>query len=679
MGVTATMTGTHAAVRPERMMAALGCLLIIALAGSRLWPDLQRVLGVSHVGAGNHITAMAEVLLLHLRLPRVFSALLAGAALGISGLLFQSGTRNALASPDLLGVTAGAQIGVLAAMTLPWLSGNVTPPLLFACGLAAAAIAGIAAGGYRATPLRLLLAGSACTLFFTAITTMLLVLNEQSTDGVALWSSGSLYQPGGAGVVSAGLWMLLPLAALPLLLRPLDVLALGDDAAATLGIAPSAIRMSTLAAAVGFAAVAVSIAGPIGFIGLLAPNMLRACRVFRLRWLLPLSALWGAVLLLVSDSLLLASGLEGNLFTGIVVAMVGTPLLLVLIHRGGMLAAPQPQGGNEAHGHGNLRMVLVVLGGGVLMLYGLAMAAGAEGLSPSRWWRAWQGLDPIAATLLDLRLPRATVAAFGGALLAASGLLLQSVVRNPLAGPDLLGINQGAGLATLAALSMWPAVTRGGMFAAALAGGAIVLCVTLACNRKHRYAPLPVSLTGIALGALCTSLAQWVVVQQNIHPAQSVIWLAGGTYGRSWEDVAAIAPWFVLALPALLLLMRPLDMLALGDDNAAALGVPVTALRVIALALATVLASTVVAVVGPIAFVGLMTPHIARLLGFGSHRHRLPVAMLLGAAILMAADILGRTLLAPREIPAGVLTALFGAPYFVWLMIGQARREKRGG
>ncbi|WP_153101833.1 Fe(3+)-hydroxamate ABC transporter permease FhuB [Paraburkholderia hayleyella] len=700
--------------RPNHVVAlALSLLLaLVALAAWRLVPDGMWLLSstpaapfaLAPTGLGVSEThALARVLLLDLHLPRVLAAVLAGACLGMAGALFQALTRNPLASPDLLGITGGAQLGLLAAMLVPALAGVASVPLLFVCGLLAAACVGAAAGGWRASPLRMVLAGSICMLLFSSITTLVLAFFEQSIAGVALWATGSLYQPGAAGLINASAWLVLPLCALPFILRSLDPLALGDDAAQTIGVAVPATRFSGLVIAVGFASIAVSLAGPLSYVGLIAPNLLRHWRgahAARLGALVPLSALAGALLVLATDSAVLALDLDGTLSTGVAIALVGTPLMLAMIRQGGVWS--RSPGGAEAPAvqpaRGGLGAWLVALPpwavvaglalGAVLVLV-LGGSLGATFLGPGRWlgaWvadspnsAAWATADSTARAVLDVRLPRLVCALLAGALLAGSGVLMQSIVRNPLAGPEVLGVTQGAALATLVALLFWPLATHSTMAAASLLGGGTTLAVTLWLNRRTRYAPLAVALTGIVIGTLCTTLAQWIIVQESVQPARFVVWLVGGTYGRSWADVRALLPWCVLTLPAFALLARPLDLLALGDDQAAALGLPVAALRPLALLLATVAACAAVAAVGPIGFVGLMAPHLAALLGARTHRVRLWLAAALGALVLAVADIGARTLLAPREIPAGVLTALVGAPYLLALLVRQTRRERARG
>lgn len=675
---------------PTGKVAMIGAALVALIAFTtllRLAPDAQLWLTSSAADGG-----LAHILLFDLSVPRVLAALLAGGCLGISGALFQALTRNPLASPDLLGITGGAQLGLLAAMIVPALAGAASVPLLFACGLAAAACV-VAAAGWRATPLRLVLAGSVCMLLFSAISTMVLAFFEQSITGAALWASGSLYQPGADGLKVASAWLLLPLAALPFVIRPLNPFVLGDDAAAAAGVRIDATRIAAVVVAVGFASVAVSIAGPLSYVGLIAPNLLRQIRgakAAKLGALVPLSALVGGALVLVTDSAVLALDLDATLSTGVAIALVGTPLMLAMI-RGGAAwsggSGPQHERSMTAAGTRAVRWLAalpwpliaagLLLAGCVVLFVGASL--GASLITPAGWLAALDGRDEVSRMLLDLRLPRLLCALLAGALLAASGVLMQSIVRNPLAGPEVLGVTQGAGLATFIVLIAWPLANHSTLALAALLGGAVTLALTLLLNRRHRYAPMAVALTGLVLGTLWITLSQWLITQQSVQPARFVVWLVGGTYGRSWGELMTLLPWCLLALPVCALLAKPLDMLALGDEQAAALGLPVGLLRPLVLSVATLAACAAVAAVGPVGFIGLMAPHLAVMLGARSHRTRLWLAAACGALLLGLADVAARTLLAPREIPAGVLTALIGAPYLLGLLIMQVRRERQGG
>ena len=673
-------------------VAAIGATLvalIVVVAVLRLAAGFRTWIAAP---AGSDAAQLAGILLFDLSVPRILAALVAGGCLAVAGTLFQSLTRNPLASPDLLGITGGAQLGLLAAMLVPSLAGVASVPLLFACGLGAAACVAAAAGGWRATPLRLVLAGSVCMLLFSALTTLILAFFEQSIVGVSLWASGSLYQPGAAGLKMAACWLVLPLLALPFVIRPLDPLALGDDAAAAAGVRVNATRLAAMVVAVGFASVAVSVAGPLSYVGLIAPNLLRQMRSAkssRLAALVPLSALVGGALVLVTDSAVQALDLDATLSTGVAIAFVGTPLMLAMIRSGAAWSGALHAGQERFAARAGTRIVRALdawpwpLTASVVVLLGIAIVCAGASFGPTtigvqRWLAAFDHRDELARMLLDLRLPRLICALLAGALLAASGVLMQSIVRNPLAGPEVLGVTQGAGLATLAALVMWPLAAHSTLAVASLAGGGITLALTLLLNRRHRYAPLAVALTGIVIGTLWTTLSQWLITQQSVQPARFVVWLVGGTYGRSWGEVATLLPWCVMAVPVFALLARPLDLLALGDDQAASLGLPIGVLRPLVLTVATLAACAAVAAVGPVGFIGLMAPHLAAMLGARAHRTRLWLAAACGALVLVVADIAARTLLAPREIPAGVLTALIGAPYLLALLIVEARREKRG-
>lgn len=684
------MTDYRAPVKSRtRLIGAALVSLIAVVAALRVAPGLRAWLAAP---VGSDAAQLAGILLFDLNVPRICAALVAGACLAVAGTLFQSLTRNPLASPDLLGITGGAQLGLLATMLLPSLAGVASVPLLFACGLAAAVCVGAAAGGWRATPLRLILAGSVCMLLFSALTTLILAFFEQSIVGVSLWASGSLYQPGAAGLKTAAAWLVLPLIALPFVIRPLDPLALGDDAAAAAGVRVDATRLAAMIVAVGFASVAVSVAGPLSYVGLIAPNLLRQVRgakASRVAALVPLSALVGGALVLVTDSAVQALDLDATLPTGVAIAFVGTPLMLAMIRRGAAWSGAWHAAPERPAGRAGTRLVRMLeawpwpLTAAALSILAAALVWAGASFGPAtigvhRWLALFDQRDELAQMLLDLRLPRLICALLAGALLAASGVLMQSIVRNPLAGPEVLGVTQGAGLATLTALVMWPLAAHSTLAVASLVGGGATLALALLLNRRHRYAPLAVALTGIVIGTLWTTLSQWLITQQSVQPARFVVWLVGGTYGRSWGEVTTLLPWCVLAVPVFALLARPLDLLALGDDQAAALGLPIGVLRPLVLSVATLAACAAVAAVGPVGFIGLMAPHLASMLGARAHRTRLWLAAACGALVLVLADIAARTLLAPREIPAGVLTALIGAPYLLALLIVEARREKRG-
>lgn len=606
-----------------------------------------------------------------LRLPRLAATVLAGAALGMAGHLLQSLSRNPLASPSVLGVTAGAQLGLIVAVLLPAGMALAAVPAVFGGGLLAVALCFVVAGGWQAHPLTLVLAGTVVSLLLSAVVSLLMVLFDQHVAGVALWSAGSLFQNGWQGVQTVLPWFLLACVLAWRYRAALPLLALGDDSAASLGLDVGRSRRRLLLVATLLSAVAVTLAGPVALVGLMAPNLLRLAGLQHPRRLLPASALAGAILLALADPIAdwLADTSRSLLPLGVATALAGTPLLLWLIGRQGHLSLPPPAATAwqpYCHARRTASWLLPLC---------LLLLCVAPGVSFTQYVQAWQQPDALADWWLTLRLPRVLLAAGCGALLACSGVLLQGVVRNPLAGPELMGLSQGAALMVLAGLAMLGSVSPWGRLLLALLGSGIVLLVLLAISRRHAWAPLQLALAGMALATLGGALASLLVAQAKLQVAQAVTWLAGSTYGRGWDEVSLLAWAMVCCLPPALYLARALDLLALGDEVAASLGLAVGRSRGLALLLAAVCSAAAVAVAGPVGFVGLVAPHLALLLGGRNHRNRLWLALLLGMVLGVLADWLGRSLLQPRDMPFGIVTALLGAPYFLCLLAAQRQRR----
>ncbi|WP_434632554.1 iron chelate uptake ABC transporter family permease subunit [Chromobacterium sp. CV08] len=652
--------GLSAAAPLPRRLAPLAAMLLLAWLLLRLYP------------AGYADAATAEAVLWQLKLPRLAATLLAGGALGLAGALLQLSTRNPLAAPSVLGVTAGAQLGLLLSLLLPAGLKFIGVPAIFVGGLLAALLTFAVAGGWRASPLRLVLAGTATGMLLAALCSLLLILNEQHIAGAALWNAGSLFQDGWGGVRQALPWLLLAAAGAWWLRQPLAVLGLGDEAAASLGLAPDRLRRRVLPIATLLSAAAVSLAGPIAFIGLIAPNLARLCGAWHPRRLVPAAAAAGALLLALADALVQEAGSGGGLPLGVAAALIGTPLLLWLIQRQDRLLPPQADGAALQSPVRRWPLLLLALAVPLLLWFGLHHGARPLPAGALADWLA--GRPGPGELLVELRLPRLLLALAAGALLALSGQLLQQVVNNPLAGPELMGVSQGAGLAALALLLAWPAAPLPAQWLAALLGALLVLATALLLNRRHDYQPLRLALTGIALSALLAALSTMLVVSAKVQAAQALVWLAGSSYGKGMDSARALLPWLALALPGLWL-ARALGFLALGDEQARALGVPVAGLRLAALALSALAAAAAVAAVGPVGFVGLAAPHLAGLLTGNAPRWRLATAMLAGALLAGSADVLGRSLLAPLDVPLGLATAAIGAPYLLILLARQRRRS----
>ena len=318
------------------------------------------------------------------------------------------------------------------------------------------------------------------------------------------------------------------------------------------------------------------------------------------------------------------------------------------------------------------RRPLVLFGGVALLAAAMVagIALGAVRVPLADIWSVLLGeqAGPQRYIIVNLRLPRVLLAALVGMNLAIAGMILQSVTRNPLADPHLLGISAGGGLAAVLALKLAPTTAVANLppfaFAGSLLGAAIVYLLAW----RGGVSPTRLVLAGVAVGALFAAFTTGLLLPSTLTIQAIMSWLAGGLYARSWPYVRILAPYSAVGGLLALLLARRLDVLALGDEPAAVLGVRVQRLRALLTGLAALLTGSAVAVAGLIGFVGLIVPHIARMLVGAGHRYALPLAALLGGALLVSADIIARTVAAPRELPVGIVTAAIGAPFFLYLL-----------
>lgn len=321
----------------------------------------------------------------------------------------------------------------------------------------------------------------------------------------------------------------------------------------------------------------------------------------------------------------------------------------------------------------------------LLLLIGLAIVFLLSlnlGFTHMSTWKVIQTLFGSGNTedslvLFHFWLPRMVIAMLCGAGIAVAGAILQSITRNDLSDPGILGINSGAGLAVVLYLYFFQGSTTGlaasSVFLlpiAAFAGALSAACLIYFVSWNQGTSPLRLILSGIGLNS--AFLAIIIVFQMRMDPSdftQATIWLSGSIWGSDWSDVLAVLPWTVLLIPLAISQSRKLNILALGDSVATGLGIRTERERIIFLLLSVALAGSSVSVGGGISFLGLIAPHITRRLVGAGHQSVLPISALLGALILLAADTLGRSIWAPSEIPVGLVVSAIGAPYFIYLLI----------
>ncbi|NMP11825.1 FecCD family ABC transporter permease [Paenibacillus polymyxa] len=275
----------------------------------------------------------------------------------------------------------------------------------------------------------------------------------------------------------------------------------------------------------------------------------------------------------------------------------------------------------------------------------------------------------------EVRLPRTLVGLLAGMGLAVAGAILQSLIRNPLASPDVIGISKGAGFAAAAVIFLFPQSPAYILPLAAFGGAVGTFLILLLLSRRLTLAPAALALVGVAMGAVFMAATQYLIITHPTNVNTALLWMSGSLWGRSWREVISLLPWIIVLLPLAWGSYQKLNVYQLGDETITSLGVHMTRQRLLLLLLAVTLAGISVSAVGAIGFIGLMAPHMARRF-VGSHNQWLiPLAALLGANLMLLGDILGRMLIVPREIPIGIMTALVGAPYFVYLLRKERSRR----
>ncbi|MEI7112000.1 Fe(3+)-hydroxamate ABC transporter permease FhuB [Serratia sp. TMDUHS_CL] len=642
------------------LLAAAGGLTIYNLA--QQLPPAQWVRALS----APDIDDVRQMLFHYSLLPRLTVSLLAGAGLGLVGVLFQQVLRNPLAEPSTLGVAAGAQLGLTIATLWVLPGGEFTRQLAAMVG--AIVVGGLVFGvawGKRMSPVTLILAGLVLGLYCGAVNSLLALFHYDQLQGMFLWGTGALNQQDWSAVQFILPRLLVAGALAALLLRPLTLLGLDDGVARNLGLGLSMARFCTLGLAIIFSAMLVSAVGVIGFIGLFAPLMAKMLGARRLAHRMMLAPLLGALLLWLTDQVMLGvTQVWREIPTGTATALFGAPLLLWLLPRLRSAATPPPMnlGDKVPAERGNLPAWILV--GGLVLLIGLTLAL-MLGKNAGGWhWSLGAELD----SLLPWRWPRVLSALAAGMMLAVAGTLIQKLTGNPMASPEVLGISSGAAFGVVMMLFMVPGDVFVWLLPAGSLGAAATLLIIMIAAGRGGFSTERMLLAGIALSTAFTTVIFLLLASGDPRMGGLLTWLSGSTY--SVEPAQALRTALVAAGLMVLapLCRRWLTILPLGGATARSVGIALTPARLTILLLAAVLTAMATLTVGPLSFVGLMAPHMARMLGFRRALPQMVIAALLGGLLMVFADWCGRMLLFPYQIPAGLLATFIGAPYFVYLL-----------
>ncbi len=654
------------------LFPALLMALLVVVALGLTWWNLNLALPRAQWGSAliaPDIDNIQQMLFHYSLLPRLAISLLVGAGLGLVGVLFQQVLRNPLAEPTTLGVATGAQLGmtIITLWALPGVLAAQFAALVGAC-VVGAIVFGVA-WGKRLSPVTLILAGLVVSLYCGAVNQLLVIFHHDQLQSMFLWSTGTLTQTDWSIVQRLWPQLLGGVLLTLLLLRPLTLMGLDDGVARNLGLALSLARLAALTLAIVISALLVNAVGIIGFIGLFAPLLAKMLGARRLLSRLILAPLIGALILWLSDQVILwLTRVWVEVSTGSVTALIGAPLLLWLLPRLRSMSALAMNAGDKVSAERHHVLWFALAGGAVLML--AVIAALAFGRDAQGWhWASGAMLDE----LLPWRAPRIFAALIAGVMLAVAGCIIQRLTGNPMASPEVLGISSGAAFGVVLMLFFVPGNAFGWLMPAGSIGAAVTLLIIMIAAGRGGFSPHRMLLAGMALSTAFTMLLMMLQASGDPRMAQILTWISGSTYNATNEQVVSTGVAMIILLALVPLCRRWLTVLPLGGDTARSVGMALSASRIGLLLLAASLTATATLTIGPLSFIGLMAPHIARMMGFRRTMPHIVMSALTGGILLVFADWCGRMVLFPYQIPAGLLSTFIGAPYFIYLLRKQSR------
>ncbi len=620
----------------------------------------------------------AHIAVRDIRLPRAVLVLLVGASLAAAGAVMQGVTRNPLAGPSIMGLSGGASLAGLVAMVL-WPGLGYTGSIVASFAGAALGyfcvltVTALSLGGF--SPTRVALAGTVVSALFSAVTQGMVIALSMA-GAMLYWTVGGVTNVTWEQVAAVLPVLAVALAGALALAPDVTILSLGSDVAAGLGQRTGVVRVVATLVVLLLTGAAVAVAGPVSFIGLMTPHICRLVAGADYRRLLPLTVVAGAGLTAAADlAARTVLGVKGELPLGVVTAVLGAPCFLWLLRRlrdrgldGGPAAQVRPR---AAWPPG----VVTAAAAGLLLAASLfALQHGRADIPPADVLRSLVGHgDPETDLVVwTFRVPRILFGVLVGLGIAVAGTLMQAVLRNDLAEPGILGVSSGAGLAVVLLLALlgWSALSSVVLVPLVSTAGALAttLLVYLLCPGS-RPSPQRLVLTGVAVSGVAGALTVMVSLHISSDAYAFVVAFGSGSLSAAgWSYVAALGSALAVLVPLAWSFAPTLNVLRLGEGAATGLGVPVNRAVLGLLALAVVTCAVCMSLAGGVIFLGLIAPHIARRLVGADHAVVIPVAGLVGATLLVLADLVGGSVLPNTEIPAGVMVSALGAPYFLYLL-----------
>ncbi|MCV9967232.1 Fe(3+)-hydroxamate ABC transporter permease FhuB [Pararhizobium sp. BT-229] len=607
--------------------------------------------------------SLDELILIYSLLPRAAVALVAGAALGLSGALLQQLLRNPIADPSTLGISAGAQLAIVAATLYApeTVDGHRTAVALGGAGFAAAIVFAL---GWRKAfePVTMVVSGLLVGVTAAALSAAMTLAQGEYLMSLVTWNGGSLSQQDWSVFNALAVEFVIAAILSALMIRPLLVLGLGDTSARSLGVNLGGFRFAIAAIATALAGFVAAGVGLVSFVGLAAPAFVRACGARRPAMVIALSPLAGGLFLWLCDGIVqfVARSSSENFPSGAITAVVGGPLLFWLLPKVKSMEVPHEAPISTRRLSFDRGIMALLLPVPVILV--LAFFVGSTGTG-------WKILSLMEATdLAPLRWPRLLAAAAAGGLLSLTGAILQRMTGNAMASPEVVGVSGGAGLGFAAALALAPDGGTFALFTGAGIGALVAMAAVLAFASRRDLPPEKLLLAGIAVGSFSSSILSVLLAIGDQRSWQILAWLGGSASTATPATALFLTILSVTIFAGSLLFSRWLTILPFGPSVAHALGLPVRASRIGMLIVCGAATGAASLLVGPLSFVGLIAPHIARRAGFATAAQHMAATFVLGAALMAFADFGARTATFPYELPLGLFAALVGAPYLIWLV-----------
>ncbi|EEY11432.1 Fe(3+)-hydroxamate ABC transporter permease FhuB [Mannheimia haemolytica] len=594
-------------------------------------------------------------------LPEMTTSFLAGGLLAIASSGLQHIVRNNLASDSTLAVSSGAQLALMIAVIFFPAAELFSSFWIALLGsLAAIVLVLFIAKASKLNPLTLILGGLIVNILFGAIASLLTLFYFDFLFGVMVWGSGSLLQDGWATSITLAITVVVAFFIFVLLSRPLTILSLDDEQARRLGAPVNLLRYLVIFVCAAITALVVSKIGVIGFIGFAGASLAHFAKIRHLLLRLLIAFLAGGFLLFFTNNLIgIVSRIYDTLLpVGAFTATLGAPLLIFLVLR---QRKAQFEASNTAYFPvkrlNSWKLPILLLCAGVILFCLLQIIA------PTM--NGW-AISIDENLMSSYRLPRSLSAIATGAMLAVSGSLLQILTRNPMASPEVLGVSSGATIAAILSFLLFPTLSSIGFLLFGVLGSLTVLALIMWLSRKLQ--PSALMITGVAIGALVSGLMAIIQLSGSPRLTAVISWLSGSTYYANPNTVWILLSVAILLISATLLFIKPLRLISLGETVSYHLGLEVKKVQMIVLLLIALMSAASTLAVGPMSFIGLMTPHLAKNLGAITPEKQIPISALLGAMLMLIADWLGRYLIFPYEIGAGIIASILGGIYFLLLL-----------